>query len=83
MPIESFSQANEAQFYVSMSRAREAMHLITDSKAALRETVTRPSSRLSPMELILSPAGAEQTQGASAYLRQREARRTQEQEMER
>ena len=52
VPVDSFSQANEAQFYVSMSRAREAMHLFTDSKVALREAVTRPSSRLSPLELI-------------------------------
>jgi ATP-dependent exoDNAse (exonuclease V) alpha subunit len=35
VPVESFSQANEAQFYVSMSRARKAMHLFTDSKVAL------------------------------------------------
>jgi hypothetical protein len=55
VPIESFSQANEARFYVSRSRAREAMHLFTDSKVALREAVTRPSSRLSPLEIILSP----------------------------
>jgi ATP-dependent exoDNAse (exonuclease V) alpha subunit len=41
VPVESFSQANEAQFYVSMSRARKAMHLFTDSKVALREAVTR------------------------------------------
>jgi type III restriction enzyme len=54
VPIDSFSQANEAQFYVSMSRGREAMHLFTDSKVALREAVTRPSSRLSPIELINS-----------------------------
>jgi conjugative relaxase-like TrwC/TraI family protein len=83
VPIESFSQVNEAQFYVSMSRAREAMYLFTNSKAALREAVTRPSSRLSPVELVMSPAGAQQMQGASAYLRQREARRSQEQEIER
>jgi hypothetical protein len=54
VPVEAFSQANEAQFYVSMSRAREGMHLFTDSKVALREAVTRPSSRLSPLELINS-----------------------------
>jgi hypothetical protein len=52
VPVESFSQANEAQFYVSMSRARKAMHLFTDSKVALREAVTRKSVRLSPWELI-------------------------------
>jgi hypothetical protein len=54
VPVDSFSQANEAQFYVSMSRAREAIHLFTDSKVALREAVTRPSSRLSPLELVNS-----------------------------
>jgi len=51
-PVEAFGQTNEAQFYVSMSRARKAMHLVTDSKAALREAVCRPSKRLSPWELI-------------------------------
>jgi hypothetical protein len=55
--VESFSQANEAQFYVSMSRARKAMHLFTDSKVALREAVTRKSARLSPWELIASGNG--------------------------
>jgi ATP-dependent exoDNAse (exonuclease V) alpha subunit len=57
VPVESFSQANEAQFYVSMSRAREAMHLFTDSKVALREAVTRKSARLSPWELIAGGNG--------------------------
>jgi ATP-dependent exoDNAse (exonuclease V) alpha subunit len=52
VPVEAFSQANEAQFYVSMSRARKSMHLFTDSKVALREAVTRKSTRLSPWELI-------------------------------
>ncbi len=32
VPVRAFSQANKAQFYVSMSRARYAMHLLTDSK---------------------------------------------------
>jgi ATP-dependent exoDNAse (exonuclease V) alpha subunit len=41
VPVESFSQANQAQFYVSMSRARKAMHLFTDSKVALNEAVAR------------------------------------------
>jgi hypothetical protein len=52
VPVASFSQASEAQFYVSMSRARKAMHLFTDSKVALRVAVTRKSARLSPWELI-------------------------------
>ena len=51
VPVSAFSQANEAQFYVSMSRARTAMHLFTDSKAALKEAVMRPSARVSPSEL--------------------------------
>jgi hypothetical protein len=54
VPVDSFSQANEAQFYVSISRARKAIHLFTDSKVALREAVTRSSSRLSPLELVNS-----------------------------
>jgi hypothetical protein len=52
VPVAAFSQANEAQFYVSMSRARHAMHLYTDSKAALTEAVIRPSERLSPLEFL-------------------------------
>jgi hypothetical protein len=41
------------------------MHLFTDSKLALREAVTRRSSRLSPLELILSPTNVARIQGAS------------------
>jgi ATP-dependent exoDNAse (exonuclease V) alpha subunit len=52
VPVRAFSQANEAQFYVSMSRARFAMHVFTDSKLALRDAVTRPSERLSSWELL-------------------------------
>jgi hypothetical protein len=52
VPVRSFSQANEAQFYVSMSRARWAMHVFTDSKVALRDAVTRPSKQLSSWELL-------------------------------
>jgi hypothetical protein len=80
VPIESFSQTNEAQFYVSMSRAREAMHLFTDSKAALREAVTKPRSRRSPLELILDQTNAIRAEGASAYLRSREAERVRQSE---
>jgi conjugative relaxase-like TrwC/TraI family protein len=51
-PVESFSQVSQEQLYVSMSRARHAMHLVTDNKAALRAAVIRTSQRLSPWELI-------------------------------
>jgi ATP-dependent exoDNAse (exonuclease V) alpha subunit len=52
VPVAAFSQATQAQFYVSMSRARALMHLFTDSKLALKEAVMRPSERLSPCEVI-------------------------------
>jgi hypothetical protein len=52
VPVRAFSQANEAQFYVSMSRARWAMHVFTDSKVALLDAVTWPSNRLSSCELL-------------------------------
>jgi hypothetical protein len=51
-PVESFSQVSQEQLYVSMSRARQQMHLVTDNKVALRSAVTRTSKRLSPWELI-------------------------------
>jgi hypothetical protein len=35
-----------------MSHARHAMHLFTDSKAALREAVTRTSERVSALSLL-------------------------------
>lgn len=52
VPVKAFSQVNEAQFYVSMSRARSQMILMTDSKAALREAVCRPSKRLSWSDIV-------------------------------
>jgi hypothetical protein len=79
VPIDSFSQANQAQFYVSMSRARQTMHLFTDSKAALREAVTRPSGRLSPFELMANAAEVTRIQGANSYLRERAAEQLQHQ----
>lgn len=52
VPVDAFSQVNEAQFYVTMSRARHSMHLFTDCMPALREAVCRPSERLSGLELV-------------------------------
>ena len=52
VPVRAFSQANEAQFYVSMSRARWAIHVFTDGKVALRDAVARPSKRLSSWEIV-------------------------------
>ena len=62
-PVPAFSQVNSAQFYVSMSRARPAMHLFTDSIAALREAVCRQSERRSPLELELRDLAAESPPG--------------------
>ena len=50
-PVAAFAQVSQAQLYVSMSRARRSMHLLTDCKEALREAVCRPSERISPLEL--------------------------------
>jgi hypothetical protein len=52
VPVRAFSQANEAQFYVSMSRARWAMHVFTDSKVAPGDAIARSSKRLSSWELL-------------------------------
>jgi ATP-dependent exoDNAse (exonuclease V) alpha subunit len=52
VPIRTFSQVNEAQWYVSLSRARAAMLVFTDSIGALKEAVTRPSGRLSAHEML-------------------------------
>jgi hypothetical protein len=52
VPIGAFSQVNEAQWYVSLSRARTAMHVFTDSIGALRDAVMQPSGRVSAHELL-------------------------------
>jgi conjugative relaxase-like TrwC/TraI family protein len=52
VPVGTFSQVNEAQWYVSLSRARAAMFVFTDSLLALKEAVMRPSGRLSAHELL-------------------------------
>ena len=57
-PVAAFAQVSEAQLYVSMSRARRSMHLVTDCKEALREAVSRPSERISPLELSAAHASS-------------------------
>lgn len=52
VPVQTFSQVNEAQWYVSLSRARAAMFVFTDCLLALKEAVMRPSSRLSAHEML-------------------------------
>ena len=77
MPVRAFSQANEAQFYVSMSRARSAMHVFTDSKVALRDAVSRPSKRPSFWELV---DGAEKDRALKAELDRQRAKAQEEQQ---
>jgi ATP-dependent exoDNAse (exonuclease V) alpha subunit len=77
VPVRAFSQANEAQFYVSMSRARSTMHVFTDSKVALRDAVTRPSMRLSFCELL---DGAEKDRALKAELDRQRAKAQKQQQ---
>lgn len=49
---ESLAAANRQQFYVSVSRGREAVCLYTDDKQALRDSVRTDASRLSASELM-------------------------------
>ena len=51
---ESFSAANREQFYVSVSRGKEAVRLYTDDKAAMMEAVQDSAARLSATELMQS-----------------------------
>ena len=52
VPIRTFSQVNEAQWYVSLSRARSAMQVFTDSLGALKEAALRRGTRISAHELV-------------------------------
>ncbi len=49
---QSLAAANREQFYVSVSRGREAVKLYTDDKAAMMDTVKKTSARLSATELL-------------------------------
>jgi hypothetical protein len=71
VPVRSFSQANEAQFYVSMSRGRCGMLIFTDSKVVLREAVKRRSRRLSFWELV---AKADKERASQSELERRRAK---------
>ena len=49
---ESLAAANRQQFYVSVSRGREAVRLYTDDKAAVMDAVRTDAKRLSATELM-------------------------------
>jgi conjugative relaxase-like TrwC/TraI family protein len=52
---ESFAAANKEQFYVSVSRGKEAVRLYTDNKAAMLDAIKGSSARLSASELMQEP----------------------------
>jgi conjugative relaxase-like TrwC/TraI family protein len=49
---ESLAAANREQFYVSVSRGREAVKLYTDDKEAVRSAIQSSGARLSATELM-------------------------------
>src|SRR5579872_339113 len=49
---DSLAAANREQFYVSVSRGREAVRLYTDDKEAMMDAVQGSAARLSAMELM-------------------------------
>lgn len=54
-PAATFAASNLKQFYVSVSRGREAVTIYTDDKEALLETVSKDGDRMAAMELIDTP----------------------------
>jgi len=46
--------ADAKGWYVSLSRARDSMHVYTSDKAALRQSVMKPGERKSVWELVQS-----------------------------
>jgi conjugative relaxase-like TrwC/TraI family protein len=51
-PASTFAASNMKQFYVSVSRARDRVHIYTDNKAALFDHVSDMGDRQSALELI-------------------------------
>lgn len=51
-PSSTFAATNLNQFYVSVSRARERVHIYTDDKAALLAHASEAGDRLSALELV-------------------------------
>ncbi|WP_240543497.1 MobF family relaxase [Spirosoma foliorum] len=51
-PASTFAATNLNQFYVSVSRARDGVHIYTDDKAALLAHASALGDRLSALELV-------------------------------
>src|SRR6266478_330976 len=70
-PEAAFAQVSQAQLYVSMSRARRSMHLMTDCKEELRNARKRGVS-VNTLSAELKAAGIAISSGALAkYLSRR------------
>ena len=69
-PAATFPAASMKQFYVSVSRARERVHIYTDDKAALLEHVSNIGDRQSAMELVGPDEGSQFIAGQLARLNQ-------------
>jgi hypothetical protein len=65
---ESLAATNRQQFYVSVSRGREAVRLYTDDKAAVMDAVKANAARLSATELMEGIAPTKRKPSASARL---------------
>lgn len=52
-PAATFAATNQKQFYVSVSRGRDAVHLYTDDTKELLNAASRMGDRLSAMELLV------------------------------
>ena len=66
---ESFAAANRQQFYVSVSRGREAVRLYTDDKAGVLDAVKANAARLSATELMQGNAPVKTKPSLSQRLR--------------
>jgi conjugative relaxase-like TrwC/TraI family protein len=51
-PSSTFSATDAKQFYVSVSRARDAVHIYTDDKTALLDNASELGNRQSALELV-------------------------------
>ena len=70
-PVAAFAQVSQAQLYVSMSRARRSMHLLTDCKEELRDARKRGVS-VNTLSAELKAAGITISSAALAkYLSRR------------
>lgn len=60
-PASTFSATNLNQFYVSVSRARDSVHIYTDDKDALLAQASLSGERLSALELVKRKKAVRQT----------------------